>query len=266
MGHPETYQTMLRSELATRIGVNSRYSLRSFARQLKLSPAYVSQVLNGHRTLSIHAANEVAKSLKWDYGKSRRFIELISLERVTDSKTKVELRKKIERSKVSFKDLELEHQMILADWRYAAILELTEVDGFKSCERWIAKRLGITVIETGDILFRLIRAGLLAIGTDGQWKKTDHHISMTGPHAKKAIQSYHHQVLKRAQGALTDPIPEREFRSITVATSPARMSEFKQRIRAFEDEMMTFMEEGERRSIFQFSIQLFRVDKDMVPQ
>lgn len=259
----ESYQIMLRSELVSRIAHNSKYSLRCFARQLNLSSAYVSQVLNGKRMLSIETAALIGEKLKWPENRAQRFVLLVQLARTTDVKSQAALRQKLNPAKLNFTEIQQEQINALSDWRFAAVLELTEVEGFQSCERWIARRLGITVIESSDILYQLMRAKLLEVDDLGSFRKTNQYAAMTGPQAKRAIQTYHRGALKRAERAVGDPIENREFRSLTVSTDPSRLMEFKRRIRGFEDEMTAFMEDGPRKGVFQFSIQLFRIDRDV---
>ena len=49
---PRTYRDVLRAKLAQRCERNASYSLRAFARDLTLSPSYLSEVLNGKSFLS----------------------------------------------------------------------------------------------------------------------------------------------------------------------------------------------------------------------
>lgn len=257
-----TYQTMLRSELVSRIERNNKYSLRSFAKHLKLSPAFVSQVLNNRRTLSIETAHGITEALNWPDKMSKRFVQLVQLERVDDAVSRKKLQTQLDKTDPQFAHIKQDQFNVLSDWRYAALMEMTELDCFVSNERWIAQRLGITVIEAKDIIFRLLRSGLLVADDQGNMKKSQEYVAMTGPQAKKAIEQYHRRVLERAILATGDHIPEREFRSLIVPTDPTRLGEFKNRIRQFEDDMMEFMENGPRRSIFQMSIQLFRIDRE----
>ena len=62
----------------------------------------------------------------------------------------------------SFDEIALDSFRIIADWYHFAILELTEVEGFKSNAAWIAKRLGISRKIAKESIERLFDTGLLA--------------------------------------------------------------------------------------------------------
>lgn len=61
-----TCRSLLLAELTRRKERNGAYSLRSFARDLGLSAASVSNVLAGKQGLSVVAARKISEALGWD--------------------------------------------------------------------------------------------------------------------------------------------------------------------------------------------------------
>ena len=59
----KTYIEYLKSELERRLGQNSSYSLRAFARDLQISPGNLSEIVKGKRPLSKKNAQKIAGSL-----------------------------------------------------------------------------------------------------------------------------------------------------------------------------------------------------------
>ena len=57
--------TMLETEFARRRQVNPRYSLRAFARSVKLEHSTLSQLLRGKRTMTWKSIRQIAGDMRW---------------------------------------------------------------------------------------------------------------------------------------------------------------------------------------------------------
>ena len=73
------YSRLLKTLLAERSRTNKLYSLRSFARKLRLSPSQLSRVMAGKRKVSTDSATLVARHLFQEENLERVFIELVVL-------------------------------------------------------------------------------------------------------------------------------------------------------------------------------------------
>ena len=71
------YRSILKSEFAQRCDRNSGYSLRAFARDLKIHPSRLSAVLNGKKGLSKDSASDVAKILGFAPREAEMFCDLV---------------------------------------------------------------------------------------------------------------------------------------------------------------------------------------------
>lgn len=80
-------RVILQQTLVAKQKKNSRYSLRAFARDLRVSPSFLSEVLNGKYGISRQLARQIAERLGFDPRESDHFCELADLE-VTDSRTR----------------------------------------------------------------------------------------------------------------------------------------------------------------------------------
>ncbi len=258
------YQQMLRDELLTRLKKNSAYSARAMARDAGLSPAFLCQVLNRTRYLKEDRAYDIADRLGWDADRTHRFVTLLRYERAKDDGTRKQVLSEFNRwhrKKVVSHSLDAKYFESISSWVHYAILELLTVEGFEPKCDWIAKKLGLTLIET-ELAVRTLRSlGLLQ--TEGKhWKKAYDAYTTPDDHPgyAAALRNYHDRSLQLARRRLWDEQTAREFGAIVVATDPERLPEIKQRIREFQDEMMTFMETSPKKAIYQMSIQLFRLD------
>jgi plasmid maintenance system antidote protein VapI len=80
-------RVILQQTLFTKQQKNKRYSLRAFARDLKISPSFLSEVLNGKYGISKQLAAQIADRLGFNSEEVQHFCSLADLE-VTDSRSK----------------------------------------------------------------------------------------------------------------------------------------------------------------------------------
>ncbi len=258
------YQNMLRAELLERINRNSSYSARAMARDLGLSAAFFCQVLNASRGLTETRAFDIADRLGWEPDKTRRFITLLRFEKAKDEPSRKKILSELKDSDLppaQHFGLEAAYFEAMSSWLHYAILELTAVEGFVPKAAWIAKKLGQTIVETEAAIRRLKTLGLLETSGD-TWRKA--HTSYSTPDDQSAfaaaLRKFHDGVLQLGRRKVWEEQAQREFGSIVVPASPAKMIEVKKRIRRFQDEMMAFLEDGPKTGVYQMSIQFFRLD------
>ena len=113
-----TYKQFLTSELARRQAKNPRYSLRTFARAIRVSPGNLSRVLSDKAMLSVATVRGICDALGLSGSEQRPLF------------TPAEI------------DTNVYDQ--IADWYHYAILELTFVEDFRSDPKWIARALNLT--------------------------------------------------------------------------------------------------------------------------
>ncbi len=80
-------RVILQQTLFSKQQKNRRYSLRAFARDLKISPSFLSEVLNGKYGISKQLAGQIADRLGFSSEENQHFCSLADLE-VTDSRSK----------------------------------------------------------------------------------------------------------------------------------------------------------------------------------
>lgn len=240
------YKTILKEELAARCRQNPRYSLRAFARDLKLAPSRLSEILSGKQGLSRDAAIRVAKALGYGANETERFCDLVESLHARSRKDRETARIRLKKHVVPTETylLQVDAFKAISDWYHFAILELTYVDGFKSDAKWIARTLGISEFEVQLALERLVRLELLT------WKGTKLHLNHSFvfvpedvPSASKT--SFHSQILMKAREALhLQAVEEREFGSEIIAIDRSQLGEAKKAIRDFKHKFCNTMGEA----------------------
>lgn len=212
---------LLRQELAERKGRNPHYSLRAFARDLKINPASLSQLLAGKRTLSGKNIKKLAEHLSLSPKEIERLLNT--------SETKRDKQKTLQ-----YIELEDDHFKIISDWYYYAILNLAKIKN-QANPQWIAKRLGISKIEAEIAIERLQRLKLLEV-KKGKLVRKSLPLNFNTPSA--ALRKQNKQLIKLA-GESVEKIPaqKRETSSMTFAIDPALIPTAKKKIDHFYDQM-----------------------------
>jgi transcriptional regulator with XRE-family HTH domain len=120
--------TLLKEELSRRIRSNPRYSLRAFAKALKMSPATLSLILAGKYNLSKKGLRQIS--------------EVLSLEpaQVEYLEKKLKRKNKENESREScegnYKYITLDIFSVISDWYHYAILHLLETPNSSIDPQW----------------------------------------------------------------------------------------------------------------------------------
>jgi uncharacterized protein (TIGR02147 family) len=243
---------LLRERLRAAVRRNPRFSLRSFAKQLGIDHSTLSQVLRGRRRLSARALEAVGKRMGLSEEAVRSYSQIFR---------KKPNSRKLPENIQSF-HFDLDTFQLLSVWHHYAILELTQVQGFKPDSRWIANTLGIAIEDVNIALQRLLRLGLLEMSEHDRWtdKSGDaefHSASLTEAACNQMNQEIHElavQAIKRI------PNEHRVHRQMIVALDSRRLP----RLRALADEFMKELrslvsESDGKDDVYQVEISFFPV-------
>lgn len=264
------YRQYLQEELLLRQKRNPRYSARAMARDLSISAPFFSQILSGQRELSEDRAHAIASKLPWSRRKREAFTQLTRLENVQDPRLREQILRSVNelmamargKTHSSLRKLRIDEFKIVSDWYHMAIYELTETKGFKNEPEWIANRLGISPRQAETAVARLLQVHLLECDQAGCLRKTKSGCKM-GAVPSQAIRNLHDQQLTLAKSALVVQNPsDRDFSGTTMCIDPKKLPRAKAMIRKFHDELMKFLESGERTTVFHFASQLYQLDKN----
>lgn len=127
------------------------FSLRSLARQLKISPTTLSEGLNGKRNLSLQLLEKLSDRLELNTTECAFLISENPCE-------------------ISYIDDSL--KKTFSHWYTFAILNLVKAENFTPNSTWISQKLEISAHEAESTWCNLIRAGLVVKNGD-QWEVTE---------------------------------------------------------------------------------------------
>lgn len=261
----ENYKEFLSSELVRRIRHNPRYSQRAFARQLKLSPGELSELLRGKRKLSLKSAIRISKQLGLSAGETKHLLTLVQRES-TEQVLSGEAIPAFNNAALSSHSLSLDMFALVSDWYCFAILNLVECEDFQHNESWIARRFGLSLTQVRLALERLERVGLITReqGRDkGRIKVTPEYVISPDGIPSEAIRNYHRQVLQKAIQALdVQPVDSREISGVTLSVNPVNLPAMKKELSGFLDQMAEKYGSGKnRKEVYQCEVALFKLSE-----
>lgn len=154
------FRDRLEQEFAARRKKNPRHSLRAFAAFLGTDHSTLSQILRGSRPAPAEQIRSWGKKLGLSAEEAAVYI---AAQHVPDAAT-------------AHRQEQLRHWTaeaigIVTDRAHWEIVRLSRAEGFQADCRWIAEKAGLSGDQVNLALARLLRLGLLAIGTDGKWQE-----------------------------------------------------------------------------------------------
>jgi uncharacterized protein (TIGR02147 family) len=195
---------LIKETLSERISLNPSYSLRAFARDLKISPQQLSNFLNGKRGISEKVAAHIAQRLGLSEEETARFCQTISAQ-FSRSKTKKAIAtahlKQFELNEGLTKNLELDFFKTISQWHHLGLMELIKISKNKSSTKLFSKRLGIPETEILMSLQRLERLELITKTAQG-WKLNQDTVIADKGIPSEAIRHFHQQLLEKSILAL----------------------------------------------------------------
>jgi uncharacterized protein (TIGR02147 family) len=244
--------SILRERFRAATRRNPRFSLRSFAKQLGIDHSTLSQVLRRKRRLSPSDLQAVGKRM----GLGEEAIQAYA-----QTCGKKSQRKQTPEDVHSF-HLDLDNFQLLSVWYHYAILELIQVQGFKTDSRWIANTLGIAVEDVNIALQRLMRLGLLEMSARNRWidKSGDaqfHSSALTEPASNQLNLEVHELAVDAIKSTAS---LHRVHRQMIVAIDSKSLPRLQSLADEFMNELRSLISEcSTKDDVYQVGISLFPV-------
>jgi uncharacterized protein (TIGR02147 family) len=263
--HYETprYRKWLEEEWTQRSERNPSYSMSAYARDLGLSPASMSRVLNGEQGLSLDRAERIIKALELSETEAEQFRT-----EVAAHSSRSKLKKKLATAKLhqiqSETAVNVEAFQQIGHWSAFAILESLELKSPPKEARDFAEKFGISVNQAMNSLQALESLGLIKKGSRGQWQKNTQYVRGPDQIPNRLVRNYHRTIISKAETALeTVAIENRDFSSVIFSVNQADLAWAKEKILEFRKQLTSQLaKRSDKDSIYQLSIQLFPLTKE----
>ncbi len=264
------YRSILLEVYQERSNVNSSYSLRSFARDLKVAPSTLSEILNGKKGLSQKLARSIAVQLKLPDWEVRYFCDMVSRDHAKSPRMRQEAKQRLREfhHENKMRLLSQRTTKALTSWVDLAILELTYFPDFESTVPWIAKKLNIPASTVTGSVKRLLQAGLLILNEkSGQWSDASPLFSTTDGVPNEAVRNFHKTVLNLALRKLEDAdMNSRTLKTVIFSVSESNANRAKQILNDAIAQIVALADESQpdRHDVLCFNAQIFSLlDKGM---
>ncbi len=237
-------------EFKKRKDANPNFSLRSYARWLGMSPAQVSQMMTGKRTVTLASLRKIVEKA----GLSPMEQENLFREILAEG-SRAPLPASLPR-----KLLAEDQFRLMADWYHLAILALCDTHCPKADPRWIARKLEIPVQAASEALQRLERMGILQLKP--RLKQLCEPFEAVSELPSEAIRKYHKQNLQLALEKADTIAPAfRQYQSVSLAISRDKLGAFKKLIDRFLDQAAALGKKENGDDIYHLNVQLFPVSR-----
>jgi uncharacterized protein (TIGR02147 family) len=237
----EKFRKFIKKEYILRQKRNPKYSLRAFAKYLKVDVGSLSQFINGRRNYSLKKMNHMAHILGL---KNEETVSLIG------QKPK------------DFEVAEPETFHLLSKWYYIAILELLELENFDPNEEWIAKKLGLSIDVVKTALDNLFNANVLILMPNHKWKNNWN--SLTTQKSEDVdhleLRELQKQLLKLAEHSIDhNPGTKKSHSTYVSAVDESLVPEIKKEIKNFRRKIADLIENKSRvkNSVYCLQINFF---------
>lgn len=252
-----TEQLALQSKLRTQFlefkNRNPSFSLRAFAKRLQLSPSALSEILQGKRRVSRSLAEQILSRLGVDPRDQQRILSLFKGSQMSNEDEK------------KYLELSADQFQLISQWHHFALLSLSETKGFVADPLWVAKRLGINYLEAERTLERLERLGYI------QWSRSRKslkplkgQLATSDDIANQAIRQSHFEDIDLSRRALeTVPVEDRDFTALTLAIDKTKLPQAKKLIRAFQNQLMAFLESGEQTEVYKICFHVLPLSRSL---
>ena len=249
-------QHLLRTNFVYIQSKNSSYSLRSFAKKVDVHVGALSSIMNGKRNVSRELAERITRRLLLDPQKRTELLEMFPVKR-SYKRADVE-----EKKSPRYMEMESSQFKLISEWEHYAVLSLMNCEDFSDDVTWISKRLGITEPRVLEVLRRLLDIQLIKRNAEDKLVRVHSSIRSSDDTVNLSLRKSHEVTLDLAKESLNrDSVHERDFTYVTMAIDPRNISEAKERIRQFQDELSDLLESGDRTEVYRFSTQLIPLTK-----
>lgn len=242
-----TLAEVLHEEFEERKGRNARYSLRAFARDLRIDPSNLSKLMAGKRT----PATSVIQHLK-------------QVTREHHPSLHARLAKVFVRTPGGFFDFHpIEDYQRLLQWQNMLVLEALKLRNPSSSVKDLHVVTGLSESQIVAALGVLIEFGLAKRDAKaGRFQASFKHVSTGGESAQKseAFRTYQRQLLERAAHALGEGSPSDRSQTSTVfCIDKSRLPLVQKRITAFRRSLGKFLDGGPGRNdgVYALCVSLF---------
>ena len=237
---------------------NPSYSNRAFARDVGLSPAFVSDILNGKKPLPYKHVETFIRVLDMDQADSGFIKKSFAPEELL-----LELPERApEKSAQWLLGSRLQMQ-ILTKWYYLPMIDLCTCEGFDGD---FSKVLGLNEEQVSEATELLLKLELIEATSDG-FKKTQNKLHFTSAKSQAEFRKFHAQMMMKAIEEMDITDEERFQRRLLIgfslALNSSKVAGYKKQLSDLIYQMIDEMSDDHCDQIYHLGIQFFPLSKPL---
>lgn len=260
---PKEFLVILRNALQKHKNKNRRASMRTFAKEIKISVSTLSEVFNEHKNFSLATATRIANTLNLNRLEKDIFVTSVKASKPGSERKSAEIRLQKLLSKRQAHQIQSHEISQINHWHYLAILDLIAL-GVQTASA-LASRLGLETIQVQRYLKTLEHLN---------WVKQNNSTYLLQIQSSNtiddtpslAIKQYHQSILTQAQKTLEETeVDSREFQSVILTVNSKKIAAAKEKIRKFVDEFCdefsSIQLDPKIDDVFQLGLQYFKLTR-----
>jgi predicted transcriptional regulator len=253
MRFEEIIQQVLQAEFVRAKSKNPAYSIRAFARDLRLSAGALNEMMKGQRAISQRTVQKLSQSVTLSKESQERVFRCLSGTEVPSGNQDRLLLK-----------LSSDQFEVISTWYHFAILSLVETRDFNPAPEAIAARLGISPMQAEQAFQRVARLGLIQKDSKQRWVRSARSIHTTDQVQNLSIQRFHLEDLELARNALLSrSVEERDFSALTLPMDPEMMNELKALIFKQQEQFSKRAKSGKKlKEVYRLATYFYPLTKD----
>lgn len=230
---------ILKKIFSDRVAKNPAYSLRSFARDLGLSPASISLLLNGNRGISPQMATKISHKLPLSAEQKTHFIHLATAhysrnrdarkiaEDFLNSREHIAAINKIQVSEV-----------LLKNWYHLALLEAINDQHFVPTVENLSKRFNLSPTQVTQALQDLLSIKAIIKTGEDSYRDNLGNLQVENTPNSPPLRDFHAQIMDLGKKALVEQSSEQLYsQSVVFSISDELIPELRQSIGRFLNDL-----------------------------
>jgi uncharacterized protein (TIGR02147 family) len=267
----QQYREYLRDYYLFQKMKKSGFTYSRFSKQAGIrSPNYLKVIIDGKKNLTSENIVRFAKALGLTELESDYFEALVQFNQAKSAMQRDFFNERLQRVKSRIGSggararllTEYEFEAI-TDWRYHAIMVLTNVRGFEERPSWIRERLFGLVSEDEVVLIleRLQAIKLLIRDERGRLRQSYRQIKTKPDIGRMLARAFYEGIFSRAALSMKlSTSEEREFSNSIVSLSPQQIPELKRKVRKFMKELNEWaLENPKPHQVYSFGFAAFPI-------
>ncbi|MCX6119303.1 MAG: DUF4423 domain-containing protein [Proteobacteria bacterium] len=213
-------------------------TLRSTAKHLGLSVAYLSQLVSGKRRLTHMAANRISQSIKLSDAERDVLMMLAQDTLLGSRENSSAVNDLLKKSGVNFVNQDPEALKVISEWYHIAILEMTFLEIVLS-PSVVSKKLSIPLKVAKDAMSRLEKLNLLIKTSKGRYLKNEANTIFAMSNTNAAYSLFTKQMIELALESVDgQDVAHRLINTYTLPIHVDQLPEAKKIVREFARKML----------------------------